>query len=173
MKSRKAQIGVMVAIGGLVFGLIISPIPNLASEYVMGNVLNRMEYHMSRQEAALDAVQVTSSPYFINFNPSRSYVRSKIKSTECNTTIVPGGNRIVRVDDDIGISHNNGCQFYYQSSTHYTYGVYTQQYQYYAQKAAMGNPPRISFYTSDSEAANSADEKRPNGILLSVQGGSN
>lgn len=165
--ERKAQVGVMVAAGGMIFGLMIAPIPNVASEYVLGNVLGQMEYHVSRQEALLDGVQITSGSYFPNFHPTESYVEAKMQSGNCNTTLNPGGNRILRFDDSIsGVS---GCRL---STSTYTYSTYQTGNTIRQQKADMNNPPKISFYPNKYDPSSSSST-RPNGILLSVQGGNN
>lgn len=156
--DRKAQTEVMIAALGMVFGLMLAPIPNLASEAFLSGILDQMDVHAARQDAGIDTVQITSppGPQSKNFNPEIQDVLDQIRDTgeDCKSSVRPGGNRTVRFlfefhdADDLG---DGRCD---QNDGIYDY-------------AEIGRPPKISYWVKDYKDLEEDSYRHPaNAIVL-------
>ncbi|NMJ76915.1 hypothetical protein GLU64_00680 [Nanohaloarchaea archaeon] len=156
--DRKAQTEVMVAALGMVFGLMLAPIPNLASEFVLSGILDQMDWHASRQDAGIDAVRITSEwgPQYKNFNPDTGRIKQNTRDSggvPCLSSLVPGGNRTVKFGKDLEFASSQ-CNLAGQ-------GQPTGN--------EIGRPPEISFMIRDPENLVISDYPNPaNSILLNT-----
>ncbi|WP_414837883.1 hypothetical protein ACK3SF_00555 [Candidatus Nanosalina sp. VS9-1] len=140
LDNRIAQAGVMVGVMGLLFGMVLAPIPNVASEYVLQGILGDMTFHYGRHQAAFEAYQITASPSNPNY-----LVEDYVIQTA--------------VDNPSDCENSRGDYFQFERSvlddgncvetpdTAYTYGYYGTGAAY--QQEITDTPPRISFYVRD------------------------
>lgn len=138
LKSRIAQAGVMVGVMGLLFGMVIAPIPNVASEYVLGGVLEDMDFHYDRHQAAFEAYQIVASDRDPNFLVQDYEIQSAVDNpSDCEN------NEEAYFQFENSILDNGNCMEI--SGTQYRYGYYAGGGMAY-QQDITDSPPRISFY---------------------------
>lgn len=145
LDTRIAQTGVMVGVMGLLFGMMLAPVPNVASEYILGGILEDMNFHYNRHQAAFEAYQLTSSPYGPNYLVNDYEISYAVDNPdECENTqgdYFQFGSSILE---------NHNCVE--GTSTSYSYGYYGTGMTY--QQDITDSPPRISFYV-EGESPNS------------------
>lgn len=153
LESRAAQTGVMVGVMGLTFGMILAPVPNAASEYVLGMVLEDMQQHYDQHQAAVDGFKITTSTTRPHFLVNEFQVESAVDNpSECEND----EGHLFRFEESVLSDHN--CV---EIDYHYTYGLYGAPA--YIPSTA-NTPPRISFYV---------DEEGQNSMYINIDGGDN
>lgn len=137
LKSRIGQAGVMVGVMGLLFGMVLAPIPNVASEYVLQGVLDDMEFHYNRHQAAFEAYQLTASETDPNFLLEDYIIQGAIDNpSECEN------NEGDYFQFGKSILDDGSCL---EASAQYRHGYYSAGGMTY-QSQITDSPPRISFY---------------------------
>lgn len=143
LKSRTAQAGVMVGVMGLIFGMALYPIPNLASEYILGSVISDMEFHYDRHQAAFESYKTVNSGYGPNFLVSEWRVASAVDNPEeCEN------NQGDFIQFERSILDNHNCVE--TPDTTYSYGYYGTGGAAYTPDTT-DSPPRISFYVREED----------------------
>lgn len=141
LKSRVAQAGVMVGVMGLLFGMVLAPIPNVASEYILEGVLQDMDFHYDRHQAAFEAYQITASDRSPNFLVNDYSVQAAVDNpSDCEND---EGDYF---QFENSILDNGDCREV--TGTEYSSGYYSAGGMAYQQQIT-DTPPRISFYVED------------------------
>lgn len=142
LKNRYAQAGVMVGVMGLMFGMALAPIPNVTSEYVLGDILSNMEFHYDRHQAAVEAYKLINDRDGPNFLLDAENINSVVDSSDCENS-----------DEDyfqFGYSNpifgSTACQE--GPDTEYSTGMYVGGGSVY-QPSQTNSPPRISFFVRE------------------------
>lgn len=152
LESRAAQAGVMVGVMGLTFGMILAPIPEAASEYILESVLDDMQQHYDHHQAAVDGFKITTRTNNPHFLPYDFNVRSAVDNPDDCTN---DEGDLFRFEESIFDDHN--CveiDYRYHGGMYYGAPAYVP--------STMDSPPRISFYVY---------EDTQNSMYINIGGG--
>lgn len=69
-RERKAQVALIVAVAGISMGIGFSVIPNIASEAVLGAILDEMRFHGDRHESLTNSYYFTAREGEIHQKPN-------------------------------------------------------------------------------------------------------
>ena len=137
--DRVGQAALLYGAGGLIFGLIFAPLPNIASNYVLSGVLDQMDGYYSQHQSAVEGFKMTVNTSGPNYYITEDHITDEIDTGPCNNT----NNFETRFTGDIF----SDC-----SQNHNTGGSgYPNTYSMYNNLPAITGYPRISFYNVNSD----------------------
>ncbi len=140
LKSRAAQTGVLVGAMGITFGMILAPVPEAASEYVLESVLEDMQFHQDQHQSAVEGFKITTRGGDPHFLVREFRIQNAVTNPE-------------------DCENDEGHRFQFESSILddglcVGPGEYQSPYMGYAAYRApstVDTPPRISFYVKNEQ----------------------
>lgn len=136
LDSRIGQAAVMTAAIGMVFGMALAPLPNLTSKFILEDLLDDIDFHYDRHQAAVEATKIASSTFRPKYKVSQIQIQAAI-------------------DNPATCNNSEGDYFQFEksvfSSNDCVEPAETSESHYYAGSPSYSpqttdKPPRISFY---------------------------
>lgn len=142
LDSRIGQAAVMTAAIGMVFGMALTPIPNVTSKFILEDVLNQMDFHYDRHQAAVEATMIASSTFKPKFEVSQVQIQAAVDNpADCNNT---EGDYF---QFEKRIFSSNNCK---EADSYSAYPGYAYSGSATYRPQQTDNPARISFYVRDA-----------------------